>query len=134
MVDKKFILRPGISDAVCLGLLVAISLAGAVLEPSFRDFWLEFPLPAELLLACTALLLILSRSTAAAIIAVFLHIALLVGCALCLLLALFLMVTILFFGTAIGIAPPAIVVALNSMYTLTRIDHDRVALIRVRTT
>lgn len=56
--------RPGISDAVCLGLLLVGSLAGTVLEPSHRDFWVGFPLIVEVPLLCTSLLLMLSRIAA----------------------------------------------------------------------
>jgi hypothetical protein len=115
------ILRPGVSDAACLGLLVVGSLAGAHLEPSHRDFWLGFPLLVEVPLLCTTLLLILSRSRVANTIATVIHVAILAMSALFLALSAFLLVTILFAGLAIIIGPIFVILALNSAYTLNRI-------------
>jgi hypothetical protein len=117
---RELVLRPGISDFICLGLVLLVSLAGVILEPPHRDFWGGFPLLVELPLLCAAVLL-LSRSVIAAKIAAFLHIAILVGSGLCVALSLFLVVTILFAGLGIILLPVAALVALNSAYTLKRI-------------
>lgn len=117
--------RPGISDAICLGLLLVVSLAGAVLEPSHRDFWLEFPLLVEIPLLCAALLLIFSRSVAATVIATILHVAILAASGLGLLLSVFLLVTILFAGLAIIMGPVSAILAFNSAYTISRINRYR---------
>jgi hypothetical protein len=110
--------RPGISDAVCLGLLLMGSLAGAVFEPSNRDFFVEIPLLFELPLLCTSLLLVLSRSNVATGIAAVIHVAILAESALFLALSAFLLVTILFAATAVIIGPVSVILAFNSVYTL----------------
>lgn len=121
MQNEQAILRPGVSDAVCLCLLLAGSLTGAVLEPSHRDFWVGFPLMVELPLLSTALLLMFSRSRVAASIAAVIHVAILAGSGLLVALSLFLLLTILFAGLAVIIGPISLVLALNSAYTLKRI-------------
>ena len=124
---RNLVSRPGISDIICLGLLALASVAGALLEPPHRDLWLGLPLFFEVPLLCTALLL-LSRSGMAGQIATVIHILILVGSGLCLVLALFLFVTILFAGTAVVIGPPVLVIVLNSVYTLGRISvRNRIA-------
>jgi hypothetical protein len=121
---RNLVSRPGISDLICLGLLALASVAGALLEPPHRDLWLDLPLFFEVPLLCTALLL-LSRSGVAGQIATVIHILMLVGSGLYLVLAFFLLVTILFAGTAVVIGPAALVIVLNSVYTLRRISARR---------
>lgn len=128
------ILRPGISDIVCLCLILVVSLTGTVLEPSHRDFWLGFPLIVELPLLATALLLLFLRSRVAASIATVIHVVILAGSGLFVALSLFLLVTILFAGLAIIMGPISVVLAFNSAYTLKRIvARDRVGVAYVST-
>jgi len=120
--------RPGISDAVCLCVLLLISLAGAVLDPEDREFCLEVPLPFEVALFCTALLLLLSRSRIAIGIAALIHAGILFMSGLTMLLALFLLATILFAGLFVVLGPFSILLAANSLYTLALIaPRKRVA-------
>jgi hypothetical protein len=128
----RFLSRPGISDAACLILLLLSSLAGAFLEPAYRDFWLVFPLFFEVPLLCTALLLV-SRSVTAGKIAFAFHIALLIGSGLCLALSFFLLVTILFAGTAIILGPFSLILVLNSVFTMQRIAAQNRATAGLRT-
>src|SRR5690242_6316003 len=99
-VFLDFLSRPGISDLICLGLVLLVSLAGVLLEPVHRDFWISFPLVIEVPLLCTALLL-LSRSAIAARIAAVLHIVMLAASGLLAALSLFLIFTILLAGLGI---------------------------------
>lgn len=117
--------RPGISDAVCLGVLLLTSLAGAGLQPQFWDFWLELPLLFEVPLLCTTLLLLLSRSDVAAGIAAAIHAAILVMSGLSLLLSLFLLITVLFAGESVILGPFSVLLACNSVYTLSLILPGR---------
>jgi hypothetical protein len=116
----NLVARPGVSDLVCLALLVTGSLTGAMLEPPHRDFWLGFPLLFEIPLLCSALLL-LSGSAMAGKVAVFIHVAILAFSGLCLALSLFLLVTILFAGLAVILGPFSVILVFNSVYTLNRI-------------
>jgi hypothetical protein len=118
---RNLLSRPGISDFICLGLLALASVAGVLLEPPHRDLWLGLPLLFEVPLLCAALLL-LSRSGVAGQIATVIHILILVGSGLCLVLALLLLMSIMFAGTAVVIGPAALVIVLNSVYTLGRIS------------
>jgi hypothetical protein len=117
---SNLIVRPGITDLFCLVLLMLASLAGFILEPEQRDFWLGIPLLVEIPLLCTVLLL-LPRSIIAGQIAAAIHILMFIGCGLCVAFCFFLLVTILFAGMAFVLGPIAVLLALNSLYTLSRI-------------
>lgn len=119
-MSRDLVSRPGISDLICLGVLLLSSVAGAILEPPHREFWLGFPLLMEVPLLCTGLLL-LSRSGSAGKVATAIHILILIGSGLCVVFSVFLFVTILFAGLAIILGPFSVIVALNSLYSLSRI-------------
>jgi hypothetical protein len=118
--NASFFLRPGVTDLGCVVLLLLNSLAGVKLEPAHRDFWLIAPSLLALPLLCAATLLFLPwkfTTTAACVI----HVMILIGSVFGILLAAFLMVTILFFGTGLVVLVPCVVVAGNSLFTLNRI-------------
>jgi hypothetical protein len=101
-------------------LLVITSAIAVRLEPSHRDLWLPAPLTIAAALLCTAALLAL-HSTPLAAIAAAIHVVLFGTFVLGALLSVFLLITILFFGTGLVLFLPCIALAGNSVFTFSRI-------------
>jgi len=121
---NSILMKPGVTDFCCAVLLAIVSALGVALEPSQRDFWLILPSSIAALLVVTGALLALNVR-AAAFVAILLHVMLLASSVLCILLCLFLFVTILFFGLGLVLLPPAVLLTVNSSFTLWRIKRAR---------
>ena len=94
------------------------------LEPSNRDFWLLVPLSLAGTLLVTGALLALNVR-AATMLATAIHALLFLCCALVVLFSLFLFVTIIFFGMALVLFPPFLLLTMNSFVTLRRFAAER---------
>jgi len=110
-------MRPGVRDLPLALVLAALSVIGPALEESYRDLWTYLPLSLAGLLTCSGILLLLP-SRMAKIPALAVHGLIALVCAVALLISALFLVTILLAGTALVLAPPALILGLNSAATL----------------
>lgn len=111
-------------DLLCTAVLAVVAVVAPRLEPSYRDLWTFLPLAVAAPLVVTAILM-LTRSRALWLVALVIHSALALAFGLVAVLSIFLLITILFAGTAVVLGPPAVLLLLNSVVTIKQLVRAR---------
>ena len=109
--------RPATRDLLLAFALVCGSGIAISLEPSSREFWAFIPLLFAVPLFCSGLLLALPWEVTKYL-GVAIHAFLLLISACALFVSVLALLSVLFAGTALVLAPPAMLIAVNSGYTI----------------